>query len=206
MNERAQAAVEDLAVMRALVESRPSTQRSFGEAYVAGGLAYGVQMLLHAGQFLGQVPTAPPYGLAIGLGPTVIFLIVLSWIIWRHRKEPIIAPNDRAVHILFGVTGLANLALVAIIGSVALRHHSVAIWLIYPCAVFVLQGAGWMVAYGLRRHAWQALVALGWCAASIAMAQCIDRIAYFILIAGVSFLLLMVAPGAAVIALSRRSA
>ena len=29
----------------------------------------------------------------------------------------------------------------AVIGSVAWRHHSWAIWLIYPCAVFVLQGA-----------------------------------------------------------------
>ena len=46
--------------------------------------------------------------------------------------------------------GLANLALCASIGSIALRHHDQRIWFIYPVVVMILQGLAWMVAAMLR--------------------------------------------------------
>ena len=50
----------DLAFMRALVEPSDDWQKQFGETYSAAGLCYCVQMLLHAGQFLGLAPSTGP--------------------------------------------------------------------------------------------------------------------------------------------------
>ena len=47
---------EDLAFMRALVQPDEAWQRQFGEIYLACGLCYGGQMLMHAGQMAGLVP------------------------------------------------------------------------------------------------------------------------------------------------------
>ncbi len=71
--------------------------------------------------------------------------------------------------IVFAAVGMSNLALVAVIGSVALREKSITTWLIYPCTVFVLQGAAWLMAYTLRRRAWLGLVALGWFVTALGM-------------------------------------
>jgi hypothetical protein len=192
--------------MRALVEAGDNASRPLGEIYLAAGLIYGAQMLLHAGQLLGLLSVRPLAALAIGLGPTLVFLAVLTWILARHRRARPAAVVERAVAAVFQAVGLANLALIAIIGAVAWRHHSVAIWLIYPCSVFVLQGVAWMVAFALRRRAWLAWVGLGWMAAGIAMGLSVDSPGYFILIGGAAFLLLMVAPGAVMIRLARTSA
>ena len=68
---------DDLAFMRALVEPTDNWQKQFGETYFAAGLCYCAQMLLHGGQFLGLAPSSGPVALAIGLGPTVVFLVLL---------------------------------------------------------------------------------------------------------------------------------
>jgi hypothetical protein len=72
--------------------------------------------------------------------------------------------------------------------------------------VFVLQGAAWLVSCALRKRAWQGLVGVGWFAAAIGMALCIGSLAQYAVIAGVSMLVLMVAPGAVMMRLARRSA
>ncbi len=204
MNERAQA-VDDLAFMRGLVAPRPTLQRAFGESYLAGGLMYGGQMVLHVGQMAGIVPATPLFALAIGVGPTVAFICVLIWILRRHRAERTAAPIDRAVQAAFAALGLANIALIAIIGAAALRQHSLAVWLLFPCAVFVLQGAGWTVLFVLRRIPWHGLVAGGWFAAGIGLGLATNDLAAYMLIAGAALFGLMAAPGGAMIALSRRA-
>ncbi|HEY5071129.1 MAG TPA: hypothetical protein VII63_03775 [Caulobacteraceae bacterium] len=206
MSAQSHTAQDDLSFMRGLVEAGDNASRTFGEIYLAAGLIYGAQMLLHAGQLLGLLSVRPLAALAIGLGPTVIFLAVLTWLLWRRRRVRPAPVVERAVAAVFQSVGLANLALVAVIGAVAWRHHSLAIWLIYPCSVFVLQGVAWMVAFALRRRAWLAWVGLGWMAAGVAMGLAVDSLAYFILIGGVAFLLLMVAPGATMIRLARTAA
>jgi hypothetical protein len=138
--------------------------------------------------------------------PTVIFVIVLVWIIWRNRGAGQGGATSRAVGATFGCIGLANLALICVIGSVALRQKSLETWLIYPCVVFVLQGAAWLVSCALRKRAWQGLVGVGWFAAAIGMALCIGSLAQYAVIAGVSMLVLMVAPGAVMMRLAHRSA
>jgi hypothetical protein len=184
----------DLAFMRALVEPDDRWLRQFGETYSAAGGCYCVQMLLHAGQFIGLTPGAGLGGLAIGLGPTVVFLGLLVWII--RRNSPIGGgATARAIGAVFGAVGLTNLALVLIIGSIAWRMHSLTIWLIYPCAVMVLQGMAWLVAFMMRRKAWMSVVAIGWFVTGLGMALFIDKPAGFVAAAGVGMFLFMLLPG-----------
>jgi hypothetical protein len=187
-------AQDDLAFMRALVERPGNFQRSFGEAYFAAGLCYGVQMLLHAAQGAGWIADGP-IGLVIGIGPTVVFLVLLAWITYRHRGEASGGVVSRAVGAMFAATGLANLVLICVIGSVAWREQSLTIWLIYPCTVIVLQGMAWLVMYALRRKIWFAVVGLGWFVTAIGMGLTVATPPAFIAISGVGFLAFMLVPG-----------
>jgi hypothetical protein len=185
---------KDLAFMRALVEPDDRWLKQFGETYSAAGLCYCVQMLLHAGQFIGLTPNDGIGGLAIGLGPTVVFLALLAWII--QRNAPIRGNSTaRAIGSVFGAVGLTNLALVMIIGSIAWRMHNLTIWLIYPCSVMVLQGLAWLVAFMLRRRGWMAVVATGWFITGLGMALFIDNMAGFVAAAGVGMFCFMLLPG-----------
>jgi hypothetical protein len=190
-----QTAREDLAFLRQLVDTSDAGLPGFGETYLAAGVTYGLQMLLHAGQALGWISNAPGLALLIGFGPTLAFIPILIWILWRHRTQKPPAAVTRAVGAVFGAVGLANLVLVGVIGSVAWREHSVTTWLIYPCAVFVLQGAAWLVAALLRRRGWMAAVAAGWGAAAIAMAFNVQAFGYYILFAGLGIWGCMALPG-----------
>ncbi|MDZ4374888.1 MAG: hypothetical protein U1C74_26210 [Phenylobacterium sp.] len=189
-------AQDDLAFMRSLVDTTGGFQRSFGEAYFAAGLCYGLQMLLHAGQLAGWIGDGPFVGLLIGLGPTIVFLSLLTWIILRGRREPTGGGVvSRAIGALFASVGVANLALIAVIGSVAWREQNFTIWLIYPCVVLILQGMAWMVVYALRRRVWYGVVAFGWFLTGVAMALAIQSPTAFIAIGGVGFIALMLVPG-----------
>jgi hypothetical protein len=209
MSADSQSAADDLAFIRALVSGGDDGRREFGETYLAAGLCYGVQMLLHGAQALGVISGPPLAGFIIGLGPTVVFLGLLTWIILRYRRinnGKGASVVGRAVSTMFGAVGLSNLALVAVIGSVAWREHSLTIWLIYPCAVFVLQGAAWLVSGGLRRRLWQGVVALGWFASAIGMATFIKWMPGYILCAGFGILACMALPGWIVLRQARKAA
>ncbi|HEX2817336.1 MAG TPA: hypothetical protein VHN39_13140 [Phenylobacterium sp.] len=186
---------DDLAFMRALVEPGDAWQKQFGEAYSAAGLCYCVQMLLHGGQFFGLVPPSGPIALTVGLGPTVVFLLLLIWIIRRNPRPAGGSATSRAVNSVFGAVGFTNMALILTIGSIAWRWHSINTWLIYPCVVMILQGLAWLVAYMLRRRPWLAGVAAGWFATGVAMAYFIDNPAGFVISAGVGMFAFMLAPG-----------
>jgi len=201
-----QAARDDLAFLRALLRSGDGLQRSFGEAYSACGLLYGGQMLALAAQTLGWLPRTPGWGLTMGVAPTVVFALALSVIIVRGRKDAPTGLMARAIAAVFSAVGLANLALVAVIGSVAWREHSLTVWLIYPCTVFVLQGLAWFVAFLLRLKPWLAVVAAGWLLCALVMTWQIEHSLYFIAIAGFGLFACMLAPGAVMMRLARRAA
>lgn len=184
---------DDLAYLKSLVQPGDDFSRSFGRAYFAAGLCYGVQLLLHGAQYLGWI-TGDVAGLVIGFGPTVVFLAILFWWINRRREaRPTLA--NRAIGGVFAAAGLANLVLVFVIGWVAWRHRSFDIWLIYPCTVVVLQGAAWLVASQIRKRAWFLAVAMGWFAVGVGMAIAIGNIAAYLAILGVGFLVCMLIPG-----------
>jgi hypothetical protein len=204
--DRTDSVRSDLAFMRALVSDGGLLPAGFGEAYLAGGLIYGFQVLAQS-LATGSLALAPGWSAVLGIGPSVVFMAVLGAIFWRYRNaRGAGGATARAVGATFGSVGVANFALICVIGSVALRRHSLEIWLIYPCVVFVLQGAAWLVAAGMRRRVWQGLVGLGWFAAAIAMAQSLESMHWFALIAGASLIGLMAVPGAVIMHLSRKSA
>jgi hypothetical protein len=178
MTIESQSLGDDLAFLRAAVEGGGRWRRPFGVAYFAAGVAYGVEMFLHAGQTAGLFPGALA-GLAISLGPTAAFLTV-----FLVRKKAVT-----------GGVGTVGKAQSAVVGLAAWRERSLTTWLIYPCAVFILQGAGWMVLWVLRRRVWIAAVAAGWVAAALAMALTIDRPAVYIAIAGAGLVAFMAVPG-----------
>ena len=188
-------AEEDLAFLRALVERSDGTATAWAEGYFSAGLIYGAQMLMHAAQLLGLLPGSGLAALAIGLGPTFTFAPVMVWIGWRHRTDRPPTGAARAIGAVFAAAGTANLALIVIIGWAAWRNHSLAIWLMYPASVFLLQGAAWMVAWCVRRQAWLGLVAAGWFVFGIAMGLTTDRISLYVLFCGVGIWGCMALPG-----------
>ncbi len=169
--------------------------RVLGRAYFLAGLCYGGQMLLHTAQGLGFIPASGLAGLAVGVGPTVIFIPLLIWIIGKNRWSEGAGLVGRAVGRVFAAVGLSNIVLIAIFGTIALRKHSLEIWLIYPTTVFVLQGTAWLFAFMMRRRPWHGFVAFGWFACALAMGFTIDKPSLYVLFAGIALWLFMALPG-----------
>jgi hypothetical protein len=205
MTPTPKSAQDDLAFLRALVQPGNTLQRGLGESYLAGGLCYGVQMLASAAQLTGLIPTTKIVSLTLGIGPTAVFVVLLIAILRRSWAEPTTGTVRKAIGAVFGGIGVANLALIAVIGLVALRQHSLTIWLIYPCAAFVLQGAAWLVSYSLRRRPWHGVIGLGWFATAVAMAWFIPWTTGFILATGAGLILFMITPGWLMIRAARRA-
>jgi len=197
MTPDAQSARDDLAFIKALVGDDENTQmRTFGESYLAAGLVYGGQMILHAVQALGYLPQGPAWGLGIGFGPTLLFIPIMSWIVYRNRKNPIRGAVSRAVANIFGAVGLANFFLMIVIAWVAIKQHSIQTWLIYACCVFIFQGTAWLFSYMMRRRGWHLAVALGWFATAVGCGIAIPTsIPLFILFAGMGLWGCMALPG-----------
>jgi hypothetical protein len=188
-------AQDDLAFLRALVQPGNILQRGLGESYLAAGLCYGVQMLLSAAQVAGLIPATQAVSLTVAIGPTAVFIVLLIAIVGRTWAEPPTGSVGKAIGAVFGCIGAANLALIAVIGLVALRQHSLTTWLIYPCAAFVLQGAAWLVSYSLRRRPWHGVIGLGWFATAVVMAWFVQSTTGFILVTGAGLILFMLTPG-----------
>jgi hypothetical protein len=186
---------DDLAFLRALVQGGDDFLRGFGRGYFAGGVCYLVQTLLGEGQALGWVPSKGLLALVIAFGPTVVFLVALAVIISRgHAPSP--GQASRTMGAIFGAVGLANLVLIAVIGSIAWRERSFTIWMIYPCTVFIMQGAAWLTTYALRRRAWAALVAAIWFVCALGMGFGVRSFTWYLAFASLGLGLGMAAPGA----------
>ncbi|NOT39244.1 MAG: hypothetical protein HOP13_02005 [Alphaproteobacteria bacterium] len=197
-----QSARDDLAYMRAIIEAGNSrTAMAGGEAFVAGGLIYGAQCLVQWLGATGLVELSKLGWLVSSLGPTVLFLAWLGWFIWRTRG--LVQPRaQKAINAFFAAAGSANLVLVVVVGMLAARKESIEIWELYPCFVFAMQGAGWLVAFMLRKQLWLLAVALGWFVATVILGWAIGTTTY-ILIAALSLLLLMALPGFVMMRLAR---
>ena len=195
MTNKIQDVQDDLAFLRALADGPPLRWELFGQAYLAGGLIYGLQCLFHWGQAQGWIVLSPMSSLIVSLGFTAVFLAVLAIMIWRRGRSPVLGMANRAISSAFAGVGLTNLVMVALFAAVATRHHSLTIWMIYPAVVFALQGAAWLVAAMVRRRPWMTVIAIGWFGSTITLGLAIDTPAY-IAVLGFSLLLWMALPGA----------
>lgn len=192
MSDLTQSAQDDLAYLRAIVDGGGS-QNSGGPLFVAAGLIYGLQVLGHWAQGAGLLQLGDLGGLALLVGPTVLFLTVLAWVQIRNRGRAA-GSTARAFNASFSAIGLTNLVLVMIFAPAAFAQQSWQIWMFYGAVAYALQGTGWMIAYNLRREAWMIATAIGWFAAAVAMGLLIGSATYA-LVAGLALMLLMVGPG-----------
>ncbi len=204
MTDRTSAS-DDLAFMKSVVEGGGKAQMTGGSLYVAAGLLYGAQTLFHYGQLKGWVKVAPAVSLAVVVGVTGLFLVILTWVLWRNRTPAAAGPGMRGLNAAFAGAGLANLAMVIVFGVNAAKTESFLIWELYPVVVFALQGAAWWVAFTLRRHLWLGAVAIGWLLAAIGLGLVAGTEAYILGIAA-SLLGLMVIPGAVMMRLAKQGA
>jgi len=204
MNETQQAHA-DLAFMKALVEDGERSQMTGGVLFLAAGLLYGLQCLVHWTQIVGITHFSDPFMLACVVGISVTFVVVLGVVIWRDRKAARRAVGTRALNAAFGGAGLANLVLCAVLGLVAWRERSMTIWFLYPVTIAVVQGFAWYVAFMMRKRTWLALVSAGWFATAVGLGLAIGNDAGYILLLAVALVVLMAIPGAAMMRLAKAS-
>ena len=195
MNSETHSVRDDLAFLRSLAEGGGESQRGTGKALVAGGLLYGLQCFMAGAQAYGWVHMSDTAMTVFSIGITVMFLVAISWMSWQGRNVSQGGVAARALNAAFAASGTATLSMLCVFASVAIREKSLTIWLLYPCAVFALQGAAWMVAWMLRRRTWLGVVATGWLVSAVVLAWTIDTPLYP-LVAGVALVLFMAVPGA----------
>ncbi len=181
----------NLAFVKALVSEGGQLQTTAGAAFLAAGLCYGIQCLLQYAQIRGWAPGGQPLSLIIGVGPTVVFVVALSLILWRNRRASQQGVATRALNASFSSAGLANLFMVFVFGYNAFTQKSLAIWFYYPCVVCAFQGATWYVAYMIRRKVWLACVSGGWFVTTVALGLTLRDIPTYVLILGLALTVLM---------------
>ncbi|MES1200539.1 MAG: hypothetical protein ABUS57_03725 [Pseudomonadota bacterium] len=194
MNADIQSARDDLAYMRALVGD-PGRMQVGAELFIWGGLLYGLQCIGHFLNIVGAMPLSTLGLIALGFGPTVIFLVALCVIIWRTRKIQSKSVASRATNAVFQGAGIANLVLAFVFAFGAITQHNGMIWLYHPIVVCMFQGVAWFVAWVVSRRAWFGLIALGWIATTAACGVLVSNVALYLLVIGVALILLMAIPG-----------
>lgn len=188
-------AQKDLAFLKGLVNEGPKTQRSAGELFLVGGVAYGLQCLLNAVPILLKLELPPLFHLINGTLPTVVFVGWIIWLAWRNRHDKMQGVATRAMNAAFTSAGLANLSMCVAIGWVSITEKNFLIWLLYPAVVAALQGACWYVAYMIRKKLWLGAVSAGWFATSVALGFLIRDTASYLLVFAAAMFVLMAAPG-----------
>ena len=204
MSDDRQTVHDDLAFMRQVVEAGNSrTAMASGSAFFAAGLIYGAQCVLQWLGITGIMPLSPVGWLVVSLTPTVVLLAVLTWILWG--TSGMIEPRaQRFINAIFSAAGSTNLVILIVIGTFAVRENNGLIWELYACIVFALQGAGWLVAYTLRRRIWLLGVALGWFASAILLGFLIGT-ETFVLVCALSLVFFMALPGYVMMRLAKRA-
>jgi hypothetical protein len=204
MSGDSQRVQDDLAFMRSVVEAGNSrTAMASGSSFFAGGLIYGAQCVLQWLGITGIVPLSQTGWLVVGLAPTAIFLFLLVWIL-RGTRGMIQPRAQRAINAVFSAAGATNLVMLILIGTFAIRRNNGEVWELYAGVVFALQGAGWLVAYALRRRLWLLGVALGWFASAILIGFLIGTTT-FVLVCALSLFLFMALPGFVMMQLAKRA-
>jgi hypothetical protein len=187
---------DDLAFMRTLAEGGSGGMGRPGSAlYTAAGLIYGLQCLGHYAQAIGLLTLGKVGSLVLGLGPTVLFLVLMVGVIILDRRMPAGGVANRAVNAAFAGVGIANLTIAWIFAAAASSHHDFRYWLFHPAVVFTLQGAAWYVVFMLRRRPWMLVTAAGWLGTGLALGLLIDAPVTYTLVAALGLFAWMMVPG-----------
>lgn len=196
MTAKTQSAQDDLAYMRTVVEQGGRPRMAGALIYMAAGLIYGAETLVHWGQSINLIQLSERATLTFVAGCTLLFVLVMVVLIVRDKTRGVGAgTGSRALNAAFGGAGLANIALMAIFGVNAWRQHDMMIWMLYPCVVFALQGAAWYVAFMLRWKIWMLTVSLGCLTTAVVMGLVIGT-PTFNLVAALACFAWLAVPGA----------
>jgi hypothetical protein len=198
---------DDLAFLRSLANNDVARrhQALFGRIYFGAGVIYGAQVALSIAHNAGWVTIPGGDGL-LSLAATGVFVPWLCWEIWKQRGLGAGTLMNRAINAAFAAVGAANVAALVIVFVAAARLDDGRVALLSPCLGFALQGAGWFMAYLLRRRAWLGIVALGWTLTSIAMAFNLGETLTFLALIAAGILFCMALPGFVMMRLAREAA
>lgn len=180
----------DLAFVKALVSEGARVRLSGGTLYLAGGVCYGLQCLAQWVHMAGFADIGDLGNLIAGILPTVIFLAVMSVVLWRDRKVPKNGVATRALNAAFTSAGLANVFMIGVFAYAAITERSLFIWLLYPITVCAFQGAVWFTAYMIRREAWLAVISAGWFVTTLTLGLLIGT-AHYVLVLGLALFIIM---------------
>ena len=189
---------DDLAFMRSIVQGGGRVPMTLAVCYLAGGLLYGAQCLFHLGQAFGLIRLPDLASLAVVIGITGTFLVILTWAILRDRKA---GPThrgplaSRTLNAAFNATGMANTAVIIVFAVGAWRDQDFGIWLYYAAIVFALQAAAWFVAWTLKRKGWMLATALGGWVAAVALGVLVREPLAYLGVCTVALFLLFALPG-----------
>lgn len=196
----ANAARDDLAFIRGLVNDGGQIQSSAGAGLFAGGLCYGAQCLAQGLllDFPASFPGRDLSQLIAATLPTLVFAALITRISLHARRAVQGAGAgvaSRALGTAFGSMGLSILVTGTVFGYVAIREHSLTIWLFHPIMVCVAQGIGWYMASSIRRRAWYGAVAAGWFATALLLAVLMHDLGAYVVVIGAALFALMALPG-----------
>jgi hypothetical protein len=191
-----ESARDDLAYMRGLVGGTERMQATIGESFFWAGLLYGGQCVLNWLQIVGVIPWGALLNVAINWGPTIVFCVILTMIMWRERKTKTTGVASRALGAVFQGAGLANLVMAFVFGYGSMRAENFGLWLYHPIVVCMFQGVAWFAAWAILRHAWLGFTAAGWFATTVALGVAVfGDIGTYLLILGLALVLLLALPG-----------
>ncbi len=185
---------DHIAFLKTLVGEGPKSKQFSGALYLCAGLVFSAQTLAQSVAF--NKPYPAWLHLSIAIVPTLIFLSLLFWVLWKKRKsgdEKGVA--QRAMNAAWTSTGLTNMVMVGLFGWLAWSRQDIVFWMLYPPMLCAVQGAAWYVAYMIRKQLWQIVVSLGWFASAIVLALFITQPQIYLLVISAALLLCMAVPG-----------
>ena len=188
----------DLAFLRSIVQGGgdPRASLTMGVLYLASGILYGLQCLVHIGQSWGVIRWSGPVSLVFVTGITVAFLVVMVWAIREDRKRNKAGPiATRTLNAAFSGAGMANLAIIIVFGFGSARDQDFAVWLYYPAMIFALQSAAWFVAWSLKKKSWMLAASLGGWATAVALGLLVRQPLIYLYVATAALFLLFAGPG-----------
>ncbi|RFB04805.1 hypothetical protein [Parvularcula marina] len=195
---------DDLAYLSSIVADRKPSLHAAGVLYGWAGILYGAQCLISWIGMVTPLEYPPLLHLAIGILPTVIFLVICV-VVSRTNKVKGYGTGftTRAISSVFGGAGLANFALVAVFALAAFRREDYTLWLFYPVSVCALQGAVWYAAAVMRRRWWMGFVAAGWLVSAVVASLFTEMPQHYLLVLTIALFVLMAFPGYAFMRISR---
>ncbi len=201
MTDAMRAAREDLAFLKAIAEDTGPLPTLIGAHMLAVGLPYGLNFILIWAIFAGLFPWWPRDLVWATWIPGTLIYAPLAVLLHIRGASLTAGPTARLFVAAWSAVGLTALPIITVM-FVAQARTGISFAMVWPALSFALYGGAWASLGIIRRKAWHGVVALGSFATALASAFWIDAPgAWLVMAAGM--LLVLAAPGAAILRRSR---